>query len=1103
MRKFVLMLVLLIFAGVQVVMAQTTVTGVVTSSEDGMPIPGAAIQVKGTTIGVTTDVNGRYSLRVPADGQILQYSFVGMATKEVTIGSQTVINVILETEAVDIEGVVVTALGISREKKSLGYATQNITGEEMNRVKTDNFINSLSGKAAGVQVKANNNMGGSTNVVIRGASSLTGNNQALFVVDGVPISNANTNNAGQISGRSGYDYGNAASDINPNDIESMNILKGAAATALYGARAANGVIMITTKKGVRSKTKALGVAINSNITTGFIDKSTFPKYQQNYGAGYGPYYSDTDRPGFEYFYDINGDGEIDYNVPTYEDASMGEKYDPNFMVYQWDSYYPASPNYLKPTPWVKPENGPITFFETPISLTNGIEITGGGEVSDFRLSYANFDQKGIMPNSHLKRNNVLFTGSYDVLKNVKVTASANYINTNGLGRNSTGYSDNIISMMKQWGQTNVDYKLQKDLYELTEQNITWNPKGPDGEGGISTQPLYWDNPYWVRYQNFQTDNRDRLVGYLQADWKITEELSFMTRAAVDYYTELQEERKAIGSVAGELGVQRPDVTSGYSRFNRTFNERNIDFMARYYKHITENFNLNLLVGTNILRSKMDRVFASTDGGLIVPNLYSLSNSVNPMLNPEEALHEIGINGIYASASLGFYDMLFLDATIRRDESSTLPGDSRVYYYPSVSGSFIFSNLIENSSWLQLGKIRLGYAGVGNDAPPLSVLDTYTQNTTFGSSPLFSIPNTKNNENLLSENTASLEAGLELSTFNNRLRLDVSLYKENTTDQILPVAVSPTTGYSFTFVNAGEMQNQGVEVQLSGTPIATQDFRWDVTVNWAKNNNEVISLAPGLEVLRLAALQGGITINARVGQPYGVIQGTDYVYHENGQKIILPTGYHARTTTSDQILGNVNPDWMGGVNNRFTYKGWAFSFLIDMQEGGSVFSLDQYYGLATGLYEETDYTNDLGNPVRDPLVYNDPEIGWTSGYAPTSGGFINEGVLAEGTPNVRRVNGNNYLAFGYARRPNSAFVYEANFIKLREVILSYSIPRGVLANSFIQGATFSLIGSNLYIFDKSLPHADPEASQSAGNVQGWQSGVMPTTRNVGFSVNLQF
>ncbi len=1095
MRKSTLLLVFLLFAGMNFALAQSrTFSGKVTSSQDGLGMPGVSVVVKGTQIGTTTDIDGNYSLSVLPEHKALLFSFVGMVTKEVPLGDQKTINVTLDPDVFQIDEVVVTALGISREKKSLGYATQEISGSELNAVKSDNFINSLSGRSAGVTVKANNNMGGSTNVVIRGSSSLTQNNQALFIVDGVPINNDNTNNAGQISGRNGYDYGNAASDINPNDIESMSVLKGAAATALYGARAANGVIIITTKKGTKKagSKKGIGVAINSNVTTGFVDKSTFPKYQQEYGAGYGQfYYSESDYPGFENYYDVDGDGVNDYTVPTYEDASVGQKFDPNITLYQWDSYDPASPNYMKKTPWVAGENGPSYFFKNSLSLTNSVEVTGASDNGTFRLSYTNMDQKGIMPNSHLKRNNVLFTTTYDVMKDVKVTASVNYVNTNGLGRNSTGYSDNIVSSFRQWMQINVDYKMQETLYDLTNRNVTWNPNSP-----TDLAPAYWDNPYWVRYQNYETDERDRVIGYLQADWKINSYLSLMGRFSMDTYSELQEERKAVGSGSGEFGVGRPDVTSGYSRFNRSAMESNADLMLRFYKQFGEDLNLNAFVGTNIRRNKSDQTYASTDGGLIVPGLYALSNSVNPMQAPEEKLTETGVNGIFASASLGYHNFLFLDATVRRDQSSTLPADKNAYIYPSVSGSWLFSENVKQD-WLQSGKFFIGYASVGNDAPWGSINDTYTFNGTVGTA-LYSLPSVKNNVNLEPENTASIEGGVELVMMQKRLRFDMSIYKMNTTNQIMPVSVSTATGYSTKFVNAGEVENKGIEIVLGGAPVVKKDFRWDIDFNFAKNVNKVVSLEEGITNLQIASLQGGVTINARVGEPYGSIFGTDYVY-TNGEKTVGANGYYLRTGTSDKIIGNINPDWNAGMNNKFSYKNWSASFLLDYQKGGSVFSLDLWYGMATGLYAETVGNNDLGNPVRDPVVQNEDGT-----YAANSGGLLLDGVLADGTPNVKRVEGGDYRVWGYSRNPNSAFVYDASYLKLRELVISYSLPQNVIAKAgWIQGVTFSAVGSNLWILMKNLPHADPEASQSSGNVQGWQSGVMPSTRNVGFSVNLQF
>ena len=426
----------LFLIGFGLVHAQTKVTGKVISAEDEQPVIGASVMVKGTTTGTITGVDGDFSITLPGNVKTLIISYVGMKTVEVEGKAYIVVR--MEPDAQLIDEVVVTALGISREKKSLGYAIQEVSGDDVNKVKSDNFITSMSGKVAGIQIKNNTNFGGSTNVIIRGSNSLTGNNQALFVIDGIPVDNSNTNNSGQLTGRNGYDYGNTASDINPADIESVSVLKGAAATALYGSRAANGVVLVTTKKGAASSVKTPKVRLSSNVTFSTIDKSTFPTYQNEYGAGYGKYYYGSDGspyPGFEDFEDIDGDpATVDYTVPYYEDASRGQKFDPNILVYQWDALYPESPNYLKATPWVAGANQPITFFETGLSTTNNVEVSGGDAQTTYRFSYTNYDSKGIMPNSSLKKNNVTFNGSHQIWDNLKLSTSANYVNTAGIVR---------------------------------------------------------------------------------------------------------------------------------------------------------------------------------------------------------------------------------------------------------------------------------------------------------------------------------------------------------------------------------------------------------------------------------------------------------------------------------------------------------------------------------------------------------------------------------------------------------------------------------------------------------------------------------------------
>ncbi len=1067
--------------------AQTSVSGRVTD-EAGDPLIGASVLVKGTSDGTITDFDGNFKLNVPEGNKILMISYTGYKSKEVEITGAGPMNITL-SEGVFLEEAVVTALGISREKKSLGYSTQEVKGENLSIQKTDNFVNSLSGLASGVQVKRTTNMGGSTNVVIRGNTSLKGSNQALFVIDGVPINNTNTNSRSQEQAGSGYDYGNAASDINPDDIASVNILKGAAATALYGSRAANGVVMITTKSGATKK-KGIGVTFNSSITAGFVDKSTFPKYQQQYGGGYGPYY---DGPGANWLVgDPDGDGVEDLIVPLSEDASYGAAFDPSLMVYHWDAFDPESDNYLKKKPWVAAENGPIEFFETPMTYVNTLSFDQGTENGSYRFSYTNFKHDGLQPNSSLERNNFSLKAQFDLTDRLTVSGFGNYVNTEGLGRNPTGYGDNIMGNFRQWWQTNIDLKEQEEAYFKLRRNLTWNYADPE-----QLSPIYWDNPYWTRFENYESDERGRFIGYFTLNYKLADWLSVFGRVSADTYTELQEERKAIGSVPGRFGIGtdridgsigRLDVGSGYSRRDITNSEFNYDLMLNFDKDISDKFNIAGVIGTNVRRNKLNSVFAATNGGLNVPRLYALQNTVNPLPNPIERDEEIGVNGIYGSASIGYDGFLYLEGSLRRDVSSTLPAENNTYYYPAVATSFVFSRFVQND-WVSFGKIRANYAEVGNDAPFDYLRDTYIVNTAIGA-PSSSVANTKKNPDLRPERTKSFETGLEMAFFNSRLGFDVAFYKTNSVDQILPVRVTEATGYLYKVLNAGEIENKGVELSLFGSPVRGKDFSWDVNLNWTRNRNQVVSLDEGLDNLQLGSMQGGITVNARVGQPYGVIFGTDYTY-VNGEPVVDATsGQYIKTATSDNVIGDPNPDWIAGLNNRFSYKNWSLSFLIDVQKGGDIFSLDMYYGLATGLYEETVFINELGNPVRNSLD--------------EGGGFINEGVNPDGTPNQTRIRADRYGAFGYTRGlPDQAFVYDASYVKLRQLALTYSLPQSVVDKLPVTGLSLSLVGSNLWIISKNLPHADPESGLGSGNLQGYSTGSLPSLREIGFNLKVQF
>ncbi len=1095
MKKLFLLIVLSVFVSGYTLLAQTIViTGTVTSAVPGEgPIPGVTVVAKGTTIGAVTDMNGKYSITIPANVTSLVFTYIGMKSQEVVIGGRKVIDGILQSDLVGLNEVVVTALGISREKKSLGYASQEVKGDEISTVKTSNFINSLSGKVSGVQIKKNTNMGGSTNVVMRGSKSLTNSNQVLYVIDGVPINNEIGSAGTQNQGSVGYDYGNAASDINSDDIESINVLKGSAATALYGSRASGGVIMITTKKGSDSKNKGIGVTINSNVSISSIDKSTFPTYQNKYGAGYGQYYGSGG-----WFEDRNptggSTGTLYDWVPTTEDASYGAIFD-GHPVYGWYSVDPQSPWYGQTKPWTAASNGPITFFETPVATTNTISIDNATDKGSARLSYTNYNSNGLMPNSKLKKNNFLLNGSWNITHELTATASANYSQQAAVGRNSTGYNDNILSGMRQWWEVNTDLKDQKTIYNLTGRNISWN-YGPS----LTGVPIYWDNPYFTRFQNYEDDGRSRFIGNMALNYKITDWLSAYGRVSADSYNEYQEERRAVGSVPTTFGISRATVGSGYLRRDIVFSEYNFDFMLNINKNFGENFNLKGILGATERRTNYAIETQSTNGGLAVAGIYSLQNSLGALTFPVESNSKIGVRGLYASGSLSYKSMLYLDATFRQDYASTLPVKNSKYYYPSVTGAFIFSEVFK-PAWLSFGKVRLNYAQVGNLAGYDQLIDKYVAGTPFNK-PLYLLSNTKNNPNLKSESTKSLEAGLEMKFFNNRAGFDLALYKTNSKDQIMPVTLSQTAGYQYEMVNAGELENKGIELSINLVPVQTASFKWDMNINFAKNTNKVVSLYPGIENLLIGSFQGGVTDNAYVGQEYGVLKGTDYTYDANGNKIIdAATGAPVITATADNVLGKVAPDWTGGIYNSLTYKNITLSCLLDIQKGGSIYSLDMYYGLSSGLYPETAGTNDLGNPVRDPVTADSK-----------SGGYIISGVnvvrdasgnITSSTPNTTRVDATSYAGWGYAVEPNKAFVYDAGFVKLREVALSYSLPTSWFGRTGIKGLTVSAVGSNLWIISKHLPYADPESGLAAGNVQGYSIGSLPSTHDYGFNIKLNF
>lgn len=1142
-RKLFLVAVVAV-TSIQLSMAQErTVTGIV-RSDDGETLPGANVVLKGSTTGTSTDMDGKYSITVPGNDAVLVISFVGMETREETVGARSNIDVSMNNGQL-LEEVVVTALGISRDKKVLGYATQTVSGEDVARVKDVNFMSALSGQVAGAQIKNSGTMGGSANVIIRGYKSIGGNNQPLYVVDGIPISNEISNSQNQSTGRGGFDYGNAAMDINPDDIQSINVLKGAAATALYGSRAANGVVIIVTKKGSQKK-KGVGVTISSGAIFGNINKNTFPVYQKEYGAGYGHFYgNDTAFNGaitdaYMYEVDLDGDGNPDaLQAPLEEDAAYGLAFDtkdPNgdpLQVLSWESVYPElTETYRKTQPYQAGENDASTFYETSVMLNNSVSVEGGSDKGTYRISLADMNQKGVLPNSRLRRDNASMNVSYDLNDKLNVSSSVSFIQTNGLGRYGTGYnSRNPNNSFRQWYQVEVDMQKQKEAYENTGKNLTWNPLGyPYGEADKAI-PHYWDNPYFMRFENYNTDNRNRIIGNMMATYKITDWLSAMGRVTNDSYDEIREERIAVGSV---------DVPM-YYKYTRSFYERNYDFILSFNKALGTDGKISLdgNLGTNIRRQQSTETEGQTNGGLIVPGVYSLSNGVNGMIaptflpstndwkilqQPYEKEWKRAVDGYFGRGSVGYGGFLFVDLSFRYDISSTLPLKDSLgkkandYPYPAATLSFVYSELI-NLDVIDFGKIRFNYAEVGNDAPVQSLYSVYNLNTSFMGTALATAPNTNLNPRLLPERTKALELGFENKFMKNRAGLDLTFYKSNSYNQILAARVSSASGTIYQYINAGNIQNQGIELSVYAVPVKLSNgFEWTSRVNWAVNRNEVIELTDNLTTYQLANMQGGVTVEAEVGQPFGVIKGTNFVYdggiEDEDHRVVRTHPSASRSgvvyakTAAPEVIGNMLPDWTGGWLNTLKFKNFQLSALIDVQKGGEFFSLDTWYGYATGLYDISSGNNDKGTPVRERPENGGgvPMGGVLAAYDATGAMILDEdgNPTSSGTANTEYGWMGDYAnATGYAYAPNALHVYDASYVKLRQLNLTYSLPKTMIEKWPITGLDVSLIGRNLAILYKNCPYTDPEAGLSAGNVQGYQSGAYPSVREYGFNVTVKF
>ncbi len=1057
MRKLTFLWVCLFMVGVGLVNAQTTsITGKVLSADDGQPIIGATVKVKGATMGTITNAEGVFKISVKEDEKNLLISYVGMKTMQVQARNN--MTVTLESDALLIDEVVVTALGISREKKSLGYSVSEVNSDELvkSRGGLNNPINALVGKVSGLQISgASGQMGGSSKILIRGAKSISGNNQPLFVIDGVPVEGTDFNTTDAARGAGGYDYGNLIQDINPDDVESISVLKGPNASALYGSRATNGVVMIITKKGAKGK----GLGISFNTSVGFEKVNKLPEMQKEYGGGY----TLSDQV-------ING---VTYKIPDYGiDESWGPKYDGSQYLSWYDlAKWEAAGKVGNPTTsaWQAPANDIDKFFEMGVNFTNNLSIAQANENSSFRASYTNSTLKGYLPNSSMSKNSFNISGSAKVAKIYELFSNVSYLNQSAKGRPETGYGENnIMQKFIQWGQRQLDMKELKSLYKFPNgTQATWNRSAWD-----DSTPAYSNNPYWSRYMNYQNDTRDRLYGNAGLKVNLLKDLTVQYKASLDFFSDKQFQRNAVYS----------QEESYYSEAHRQQYELNHEFLAQYNTKFND-FTLSANAGGNIMYQRFQRLEGNSVSGLVLPEFYNLDNS-RSAAKSVNFLREKAINSIFASASLGYNSLAYLDATIRNDVSSTLPKANNSYIYPSITGSFILSELVKQD-WLSFAKVRLGWAKVGNDTDPYRVSDTYSFYTSFGGDHAYLLPTTKNNSDLKPEQTYSTELGLEANFFDNRVGFDVTLYQSKTLNQIIPLSISGTTGYTSQVINAGEVSNKGIEVMFKFSPVKMKDFEWNVSLTGASNQNTVIELYQDVSYYRLTNAPFKVEVGAFKGEKYGVIMGTDYVYDANGNKVVGANGLY--TSTSGNVpLGSAYPKLTGGMLNTFRYKNLDLSILFDGQTGGKYFSTSYMWGMYSGMLAETAGLNELGNELR-----SDPAAG---------GGVLVTGVHADGTPNTTRVDAETWAGSMYSG-PAAQNVFKSDFIKLREITIGYTIP---LKKSKINSLKVSAYGRNLALWGPDTKHFDPEsATTSSGNIQGIEGGALPSVATFGFNIGIQF
>ena len=1056
----------------------TTVRGIVTTEEDGEPVIGASVIVKGTSLGTVTDVNGRFELSgLPPSATRLLISYISLMAKEVAIAPQ--VSVTLKSDTHLLDEVVVTALGISREKKALGYTAQEVKQNALVQGKDNNLLNSLSGKIAGVRITNTQGDVGSSRIVIRGETSIAGENQPLFIVDGIPVDNSQLN-----ARSSGRDFKNAIADLNPEDIKTLTVLKGPNAAALYGARAAHGAIVITTKGGDKRQ-KGIGITLHSSTQVSFV--ATLPEFQNLFGQGAGGRFSYVDGKGA--------------GVNDGVDESWGPRLDIGLLIPQFDSPLDADGNRVA-TSWVSHPNNVRDYFRMGISTNSGISVARGDDKYQFRVGYNYEKQVSIVPDAGTNKTNISLNTDYHLAKWIVVGATANYIvyTAPSLPGSATPSGSNVRSnspmLQFLWFGRQVDTNSLKADYTRN-----WNSS-------------YYDNPFWSASYNTQSQERHRLIGDLHAEFRLTDGLNVRFRTSTDWYNDRRKSKVKWGSA----GAGSP--YGSYAEDAYTVKENNTEVLATYIKQLNKNWGIDALLGFNVRNKQYENNYQAAPR-LAVADLYTLINSRDPLTSSND-FYRLRQYGLYGSIQLDYRRWAFLNITGRNDWSSTLPVDNNSYFYPSVTASVLLSEAFGwRSKAVNYLKIRGGWSQVGADANPYQLATVFTSETAFNGNPLQSSSTIGMNPNLKPEKTSSIEAGFEAAFWDNRLCLDFTYYKTDSRNQILKLATTAASGYTSQVRNAGHIRNRGYEIQLGAVPIQTsKGFRWNLDLNYGANSSKVVKLDDEGLITSYQLYSSGIQILASVGEAYGTLFGTSYVRDANGNVVVDANGL-PKISTTNKTLGKFTPDWTGGISNTFSYRSLSLSFLIDASVGGSIFSNTNKTGKYTGVLANTlsgrdaehgglwYYTDAMGNNVR---LSESPSYSVSSDglyYAQVNGqstrvyqdGIMVEGVTESGSKNEEVVSAEKYYHRIYSIA--EANVYDASYVKLREVALSYRLPRLWTQKLHLQEASVTLTGRNLWTIYKSVPNIDPESALTTGNAQGVEAYSLPTTRSFGVNLSVKF